>query len=468
MNKIMPLDSLGKEKFFGPAGRLIEAQHKQYRSYHEHPIQRDMVAEYDAIAAWGTVTCCYSGIEQSMKCLLKMRNSFERSRHFHHNIGQLFKDLADEEKDVLRKSYSIFRSLHDYIEPETVDRFLEDIDKGYQKWRYFLLDGNMPPTTHAGAMLEIWSSLRDIMLARVFTNHGLYSVEQRIEFNLQPDPLREALVDHFSTGIGQREMEDINRWRRESNQNVPLNAYADLIYHHAESALDLIEVLPSTREVLHTMVGIVQDEWVDNDFDYFLRRAQTEKIAWNPDKSRFESISHPDNIKIKWIEPKNNGMRNYIENYILDSSIKCEFVESAPTYIEDFIFEPRVKSEIVDEDWSVEDEAERAREKIEKRQAKIREYEGRNECEGYTCHIYRTELIIILYDSKEWVVYRYNNDNVPGVPGNCKEFVGQFRSIREAIKAIEHWRRTEKKEFEACREHLWNRRGKRRTEDTVP
>ena len=74
MNKIIPLDSLGKEKFIAPASRLIEAQRKQYRSYHEHPIQRDMFADYDAIAAWGTVTCCYSGIEQAMKCLLQMRD----------------------------------------------------------------------------------------------------------------------------------------------------------------------------------------------------------------------------------------------------------------------------------------------------------------------------------------------------------------------------------------------------------
>ena len=76
MKKIQPLDSLGKEEFFRPASRLIEAQYKQYRSYHERPIQRDMFAEYDAIAAWSTVTCCYSGIEQAMKCLLQMRDAY--------------------------------------------------------------------------------------------------------------------------------------------------------------------------------------------------------------------------------------------------------------------------------------------------------------------------------------------------------------------------------------------------------
>ena len=466
MNDIIPLDSLGREKFFRPANRLIEAQRKQYRSYHEHPIQRDMFAEYDAIAAWGTVTCCYSGIEQAMKCLLQMRGAYidkpqSKGGHRHHDIGKLFQDLASEEQDVLSVSYAIYRSLHNYIPPETVDSFLQAIDDGYPTWRYFLLEGEMPPTTHPGAMLEIWSALSDLLQARVFTNHELNSVERRIKHNLYHLGLQEAWTKHINTDIGRREIDDLHRWMKGSN-GVAMNAYANLFYRHAERRLDLIDVLPSTREVLNTMVGIVKDAWVDNDFAYFLRRAQTEEIAWNPDKNHFETVSRPEKIRIKWIESQNDGMRDYIENSILDPSIKCEFVESAPAYIEDFIFEPRVKSEIVDEDWSVEDEARKARTENEKRLAAIRE------CEGYRCHINGTELIIILYDSKEWIVYEYHNDSVPGVPGNCKDVGGQYRSIREAIIAIEHWRRTEKKEFEAYRKHMWNRRGKRRTENRGP
>ena len=163
MKNIAPLDSLGKTEFSGPASRLIEAQKKQHRSYHEHPTRRDMFAEYDAIAAWGTVTCCYSGIEQAMKCLLQMRDAYidqslcqacfkrvqgkgseeckkvnkcgykehyeelfqahrdfvhsldDRRHHKHHYIGKLFRALACEEQDVLRASYAIYRSLHDYL-----------------------------------------------------------------------------------------------------------------------------------------------------------------------------------------------------------------------------------------------------------------------------------------------------------------------------------------------------------------
>ena len=456
MDKIALLDSCRREEFNRPASRLIETQNMQHRTYHERPIQRDMIAEYDAIAAWGTVTCCYSGIEQAMKCLLEMRGAFKRKKHWHHCIGKLFRELASEEQDVLRVSYAKYRSLHDYIPPETVDSFLDAIDAGYETWRYFLLEGEMPPTTHPGAMLEIWSALSDILQARVFTNHGLNSVEQRIDYYLD-EKLDKAWPEHANSGIGQREIDDMNSWLRKSHKNVPRNAYADLFYHHAESTLDLIEVLPSTREMLNTMDGIVKDTWVDNDFDYFLRRARMGDIVWNPDKNLFEKISRSEEIKIKFIESEHSYVK-----YLLGHSVKADFIESVPSYIEDFIFEPRVKSEIVDESWSAEDEDRRERKEYEERKAEIREYEGGNECEGYSCHINGTELVIVLYDSKEWIVYRYHNKDIPGVPFDCKYVNGEVRSIREAIRAIEHWRRTEKRELEACRKHAWNRRGKRR------
>ena len=456
MKKIQPLDSLGKEEFFRPASRLIEAQYKQYRSYHERPIQRDMFADYDAIAAWGTVTCCYSGIEQAMKCLLQLRGAFKRKKHWHHCIGKLFRELASEEQDVLRVSYAIYRSLHDYIPPETVDCFLNAIDDGYNTWRYFLLMGEMPPTTHPGAMLEIWSALTDILLARVFTNHGLNSVNRRVSHFLY-EKFIQAWDVHINTDIGQREIDDMNRWRQ-SHKNIVINAYIDLFFRHAEGRLDLIEVLPSTREVLNTMVEISKETFVDNDNSHFLDRAQIGEIVWNPDENFFEKISRSEEIKIKFIESE----CSYVED-LLGHSVKAEFIESVPDYIEDFISEPLVEGEWVEADWSAEYEEGMARKEYQGGKAEIREYEGGSECEGYVCSINGTRLVIVLYDSKEWIVYRYHNDSVPGIPHHCKHINGRVRSLREAVRAIEHWRRTEKKEFEAFRKSVWNRRGKRRS-----
>lgn len=287
MDKIEPLDSDRRKKFTRPAHRLGTAQYKQSRSYHEHPIQPDMFAEHDAIAAWDIVTCCYSGIEQSMKCLMQMRDAYTDKSHKHHYIGKLFHALAREEKEVLRASYRVYRSLHDYIPPETADCFLDAIDSGYPSWRYFLLEGEMPPTTHPGAMLEIWSALCDILKARVFTNHGLYSVEKRIVDNFKTAQ-KEVWRVHIDADIGQREIDDLKRWRQTGHKNVILNAYIDLFGQHTVSSLDLIDVLPSTREMLNTLVGIAKDTWVDNDFAHFLHRAQMGEIVWNPGENLFE------------------------------------------------------------------------------------------------------------------------------------------------------------------------------------
>lgn len=296
MRDIMPLDSLGKERYFGPAGRLIEAQHKQYRSYHERPIQRDMVAEYDAIAAWGTVTCCYSGIEQAMKCLLQMRGAYidkpqSKGGHRHHDIGKLFQDLASDEKDILSVSYAIYRSLHDYIPPETVDSFLQAIDDGYPTWRYFLLEGEMPPTTHPGAMLEIWSALSDILKAKVATNHGLNTVKHRIDFRL-----RELHVDaamNECNDLGQ--INDMIGWQRR-DVFLDLNQYIELLLNDAiEQPLqingptpDMPDVL-SMQRVLNRFVGKAKENIKDNDFVFFRSRAQQGGLFWNASENRFDA-----------------------------------------------------------------------------------------------------------------------------------------------------------------------------------
>ena len=318
----------------------------------------------------------------------------------------------------------------------------------------------MPPTTHPGAMLEIWSALSDLLRARVFTNHGLNSVEHRIKHNLYNLGLQEAWTSHAHTGIGQREIDDMNRWMKRYN-GIRLNAYAELIYRYAESTLDLTDVLPSTREVLRTMVGLIKDKWVDNDFAHFLHRAQMGEINWNPDENLFERVTRSEEIKIKLIESGDP----YVKDFILDPSVKAEITESVPAYIEDFIFEPRTKAERVNDNLSNEELVKEAFKSHEAKYAQIELYEGGNDCEGYRCHINGVELVIILYDSKEWIVYSYHNDSVLGIPYHYKDVGGQFRSIREAIKAIEHWRRTKKEKFDVYRKHMWNRRGRRKTGD---
>ena len=333
MDRITLLDEDRRDKFTRPVARIGEAQRLQSRLYHDRPVQRDMFAEYDGIAAWGTVTACYLGIEQAMKCLLQMRDAYVEKKHKHHKIGKLFHELAEEEREILHESYRIYRSLHDYIPPETVADFLEAIDAGYTSWRYFLLDGHMPPTTHPGAMIEIWSALCGILSARVFTNHGLYSVEKRIVHHLK-NADQDARSAWLSMTDGRRELEDIGRWRQQSHYKTIINAYIDLFFQHAERNLDRIETLPSTKQLLKAMVGIVEKDWFDNDFAYFLDRARKGEIVWRPDARVFDRTARAEEIARALIESE----RADVSELFLDASVKATRVEPVPDHIADFIF----------------------------------------------------------------------------------------------------------------------------------
>ena len=297
MDSLKPLDSDQKKLFGHPAHRLISARETLHRSYHDHPVQRDMFAETEAVAAWSIVTLSYSGIEQTMKCLLKMQGVFSakplrNGGHRHHNIGKLFKELTPDEQRVLRVYYAVYHSLHDYVHPQTIDCFLDAIDDGYQQWRYFLLDGQQPPTTHCGAMLEIWYALTDILMAKVFTNHGLNTVKHRIDSRLRRWIVRDAWFEHINTGIGKPEIDDLNRWILDYNSNC-INACADLFHRHANDTTHLIDVLPSTLRVLLSVVAIADRHKTDQDFVYFLHRAKIVGLTWNSLKNRFENILQP-------------------------------------------------------------------------------------------------------------------------------------------------------------------------------
>ena len=287
---------MDKKQFSGSASRLIEAQCKQFRFYNEHPVYPDLSAEYEAIAAWATVTCSYSGIEQAMKCLMQMRGTYvdefrSKGGHKHHDIGKLFQVLPSEEQDILRVYYATYRSLHDYIPPETADCFLDAIDSGYPTWRYFLLEGVMPPTTHPGAMVEIWSALTDTLKARVFTNHGLNTVKQRIDFRLRELHI-EAAKEQCNDLV---QINSLIPWRRRDTF-ININHYADLLRCDANGqplqingpALALPQVLSMPR-VLHRFVDKVKDDTTDNDFMHFRFWARIGGLNWNAGESLFET-----------------------------------------------------------------------------------------------------------------------------------------------------------------------------------
>ena len=172
---------------------------------------------------------------------------------------------------------------------------MKAIDNGYPTWRYFLIEGdeerNWPPTTHPGAMIEIWSALSDIIQARQFTNHGLQTVKQRIGFRLRE--VHEQVCLRVHEGNIEAIVE-VFRWLQ-SGREVEINAYADLLYRSANDDLLTFEAqtadfptVLTTSPVLRGFVDCVGRDETDNDLIYFVQRAKVGRIVWNACESRFE------------------------------------------------------------------------------------------------------------------------------------------------------------------------------------
>ena len=132
MNGVAPLEPDQRKSYSQPVRRLGEAFKQVHGAYHQQPpIQPDGSDEFEAVCAWHTVTCSYSGIEQAMKCLMHMRGLEVPTGNEAHHIDSLFEQLAPEEQHLLRVSFDIYRSLHYCIPTETAEEFLDAIGNGY-------------------------------------------------------------------------------------------------------------------------------------------------------------------------------------------------------------------------------------------------------------------------------------------------------------------------------------------------
>ena len=297
------------DQFSRPFARIYQAWYLENKRYQENPPQPDMFAEFTAVSAWSIVTCCYSGIEQAMKCLLQLRGTYvdeslRKGGHRHHDVSKLFRALASDEQDVVRDSYAIYRSLHEYIPPETADDFLNAIDRGYPAWRYFLLEGNdqskWPPTTHPGAMLEIWFTLCQIMRTKDGINLEIDTVNQNIRQRLWHS-LKDAydesipLLERHSRdgeGLGNSELSELYSWLNGYDNNL-INACSDLIYAHAKGNVEytIRDFAPTTRVILLAFLDNVEgdESYRREEVRLFIRRAKETRIRWDQEARRFVS-----------------------------------------------------------------------------------------------------------------------------------------------------------------------------------
>ena len=288
---IQPLDSGRKSHFIRPASRINQAYRQTHDLYHERTYPPDFLADYETVREWIFITASYSGIEQAMKCLLQMRGIKYGKIH---DLYALFQKMVAEEQNPVRRSYKIYQSLHDYIPPTTADDFLKIIDNGYGRWRYYLLEGKPPPKNHTGVTLDIWGALTCIIQARVFADHGLRTVKDRISDHLANRQSAAFRKDAWANPP------NTSHWQALSNllnsRPIRINYYADLIWRNTHNKPiqqhEIGALAPALLQQHETSDKEPSD--IDNDYRQFLDSAGRYRIQWDPRQDRFV---HTDNAQ---------------------------------------------------------------------------------------------------------------------------------------------------------------------------
>ena len=137
-----------------------------------NPIEHDLWDGYLVAQAWPFVTALYSGVEQALKMLLMAADpqpTVGEVRKYGHDLSRLYYALLPEDAEHIelhfREHRSLFEFLQQHDEFATAETFIAHINgaeeaKGYEWWRYTLLDPDLqPPFTEPWTMCEVWQAV---------------------------------------------------------------------------------------------------------------------------------------------------------------------------------------------------------------------------------------------------------------------------------------------------------------------
>ena len=276
----------------GAVRRVTEGFELTSKLWDKSPdIQRDIVAEYEALQAWVWIPSCYSLIEQAFKLLWATKEGIPAERVREdlintlgqraqaHNLNVLFEKLKPDDREKIGHAYRAYQSLHDYIPIATVTEFLSAIGDGYARWRYLLLEGPKGiPTTHIGAMLEIAGACVTILKNEHLTGHGFHTVDQRIDRTVRNaigGEVRRYVMDcQRHEGLGTAKLSAVYKDRMEYvsgllNKNLSL-VYAILSDDIPSSADNDSEDIAIVKRIGQTLLKADKK----NSRQYFLRKSK--------------------------------------------------------------------------------------------------------------------------------------------------------------------------------------------------
>lgn len=298
--------------------RLLQPKDAQHRLSAAAEITRQIFesrpAGYDvfpgmAIASAWTVLClAYSGIEQTLKCLIACAQCNQESRSLTsagHNLGLLFDCLDDEARAFVEREYRVFRSLHDYIEGNTAAGFLCSVsgggNQGYTTWRYCLTESASPPTNSPDAMLAIWHACAEVLERRVaepaFPLPGTYTKRLRRELEKHLTHAKRSVQREFSEAGTEppRLSDQIHEWGLRHGAGV--TAMANVLWCYSRygdsGQQNISDELERTLSVWAENVLRSPKVKLLHPVRQFVLRSTARAFSWNGEKSYFVSDPWP-------------------------------------------------------------------------------------------------------------------------------------------------------------------------------
>ena len=307
---------MSREEKLEKVERLRVAHDRTSQVLEDETVERELHPGTDIARNWTVITAAYSGLEQTIKYLIADEKGMnitdliglrEGKKHPYqtHDLSGLFSRLAQETQETIGEFYARFQSLHSYIQIQCVDEFLAQVSaedgKGYERWRYTLIEDELLPKNSPEALVSIWGVCVQIAVAREWENQRVRFPDEMLTWKFRDcldAMVQQVAVDRQNAGEPFR---DIGRerkvwlWKREH----PLNAFANVLWNFSRyGEHGQVEVSDWLSDALLAWAGIIHnrpDITRRTSMRAFVTRAQGltpegQSIRWDQNAKRFEPV----------------------------------------------------------------------------------------------------------------------------------------------------------------------------------
>ena len=309
---------MSEEERLEKVQRLRTAHDKTRQVLEDELVTRELHPGTDIARNWMVITAAYNGLEQTIKYLvadengmniselieLKEEDGKTRYPYRTHDLLWLFSRLAPETQRIIRDFYERFKSLHSYIQIGCVNEFLNQVSedgKGYEKWRYTLIEDRPLPKNSPEALVSIWGVSVQIAMNRACENRRIRFSDEMLSWRFRvslDSAVQQVALERQNAGEPFRDIAGEKKawlWKREH----PLNAFADVLWNfsrygeHGQVEVSdwLSDALKRWLDNLHKNPAIARP----TSLRAFVIRAQGltpegQGIRWDHNAKRFKPV----------------------------------------------------------------------------------------------------------------------------------------------------------------------------------